>query len=330
MHGQDPPSPAVPQAVKALEYLKAQPSSGPTSWTNGAYGYDGAGNIVGIGSESFVYDKVGRLRSATVRGPDLTSFQTKSFTYDPYGNLTSTTKFGQAVHLDPETTNTNRLQSFAYDVAGNVITSGPSHYEYDVVGMVNQIRIGTNLSPRIIYAYTADDERLFAFDVSANTTHWTVRGLDNKVLRDFKQTGATWSLERDYVYRDGLPLAAIKPDGAVEHYSVDHLGTPRLVTDGSGHKIAITSTGLSVRNGQQATPRKAICSNSLVTNVTLIRPAVTCRSTICTRVTTGRCGAGSYRWIRADQMRRGRSPGIDTAMSRIIRFRRLIRTAAMS
>jgi RHS repeat-associated protein len=44
-------------------------------------------------------------------------------------------------------------------------------------------------------------------------------------------------VERDYVYRDGLLLAALKSSGAVEHYSLDHLGTPRLVTDGAGHKI---------------------------------------------------------------------------------------------
>jgi RHS repeat-associated protein len=73
--------------------------------------------------------------------------------------------------------------------------------------------------------------------VSANTTHWTLRGLDNQLLRDFKQVGGVWSVERDYVYRDGLLLAALKPGGAVEHYTLDHLGTPRLVTDGAGHKI---------------------------------------------------------------------------------------------
>jgi RHS repeat-associated protein len=93
------------------------------------------------------------------------------------------------------------------------------------------------VQPRIIYAYTADDERLFALDVSTGTTHWTLRGFDNKVLRDFRQNGSAWSVERDYVYRDGLLLVALKSGGAVEHYSLDHLGSPRLVTDAAGHKI---------------------------------------------------------------------------------------------
>ena len=78
------------------------------------------------------------------------------------------------------------------------------------MGMMNTIRVGASLQPRIVYAYTADDERLLAFDVSANTSHWTLRGFDNKVLRDFLQTGSTWSVESDYVYRDGLLLAALR------------------------------------------------------------------------------------------------------------------------
>jgi RHS repeat-associated protein len=223
--------------VKALEYLKPQPSSGPTSWINGPYGYDPAGNIKVIGVESYAYDMVGRLTNATLRGPDLSSIQTQSFTYDEYGNLTSTTKLGQTIPLTiVPGENKNLLSGVGYDAAGNVITAGLLHYDYDAVGMMNQVRVGSSNAPTVIYAYTAYDERLFAFDVSANTTHWTPRGLDNKVLRDLKQTGATWSVERDYVYRDGLLLAALKPSG-VEHFSLDHLGTVRLVTNGSGQKI---------------------------------------------------------------------------------------------
>jgi uncharacterized protein RhaS with RHS repeats len=227
----------VPQAVAALRHLTPQTHSGPTAWTAGPYQYDAAGNISAIGSEAYVYDSVGRLTSATLRGPDMTTLQTQAFGYDTYGNLTSTAKLGQTVLL-PTTPATNRLDLLGYDAAGNVITAGTQHYGYDAVGMPSTVHLGTAAQLRIVYAYTADDERLFAYDLSTNTTHWTLRGFDNKVLRDFKQTGSTWSVDRDYVYRDGLLLAALKPSGAVEHYSLDHLGTPRLVTDASGHRIA--------------------------------------------------------------------------------------------
>ncbi|HKO55223.1 MAG TPA: RHS repeat-associated core domain-containing protein [Thermoanaerobaculia bacterium] len=234
LYGDEPPP--VPQAVAALQHLQPTPHQGPFSWTAGPYEYDGTGNIKAIGSEAFVYDKVGRLKSATVRSPDLASVQTQTFEYDEYGNIISTSKLGQAVSL-PVEASSNRLRVVGYDGSGNVVTFGGRSYDYDAVGMVNAIRIGTSLQPRIIYAYTADDERLFAFDVMANTTHWTLRGLDNRVLRDFKQNGNVWSVDRDYIYRDGLLLASLKSAGAIEHYSLDHLGTPRVITDGTGNKI---------------------------------------------------------------------------------------------
>src|SRR5947209_11559701 len=37
-------------------------------WNSGTYHYDGAGNITGIGSDSFQYDAVNRLTSSTVQG----------------------------------------------------------------------------------------------------------------------------------------------------------------------------------------------------------------------------------------------------------------------
>ncbi|HEV7920876.1 MAG TPA: RHS repeat-associated core domain-containing protein [Thermoanaerobaculia bacterium] len=251
---------STPQAVAALQYLRPRTDNGPVSWTNGEYKYDGAGNIYAIGNESYAYDKLSRLEKATLRGPDMTSLQTQTFDYDAYGNLISTSKLGQTVGLDTSTL-TNQLNALHYDASGNVDIAGTQHYDYDAAGMPNTVRLGANMQPRIIYAYTADDERLFAFDVSTGITHWTLRGLDNRALRDFKQSGATWSVERDYVYRDGLLLAALKPSGAVEHYTLDHLGTPRLITDGAGRKVAYHAywpfgEEWSLGTAQEASPLK--------------------------------------------------------------------------
>ena len=87
----------VPQAVKALEHLRPRGNDGPTAWTTGEYHYDGAGNIAVIGSETFAYDKLSRLQTATVRGPDMATLQTQTFRYDEYGNLIETSKLGPAV-----------------------------------------------------------------------------------------------------------------------------------------------------------------------------------------------------------------------------------------
>src|SRR5438270_3508424 len=53
-------------------------------WNSGTYQYDAAGNITGIGSDSFQYDAVNRLTSSTVQG--VTQTYTQTYTYDAFGN----------------------------------------------------------------------------------------------------------------------------------------------------------------------------------------------------------------------------------------------------
>ena len=36
-----------------------------------------------------------------------------------------------------------------------------------------------------VYLYTADDERIWSYDMARNLSHWTVRDLGGKVLRDY-------------------------------------------------------------------------------------------------------------------------------------------------
>jgi hypothetical protein len=75
---------------------------------------------------------------------------------------------------------------------------------------------------------------------------WTVRGLDNKVLREFTSSepnqspglptpGGQW--KKDYVWRDSLLLTSTDISGTY-HYHLDHLGTPRLITNMSHTKVA--------------------------------------------------------------------------------------------
>ena len=61
---------------------------------------------------------------------------------------------------------------------------------------------------------------------------WTLRDLDAKVLREYAQDTAGWSASEDYLYRDGQLLAAETPSGP-KHFHLDHLGTPRLITNTS-------------------------------------------------------------------------------------------------
>ena len=88
-----------------------------------------------------------------------------------------------------------------------------------------------------LFFYTADDERFWSYHSSGS--RWTLRDLDGKVLRDYRSGAGGWSVERDYVYADGKLLAATKPGtSTVYNYHLDHLGTPRLITNQNGSKLA--------------------------------------------------------------------------------------------
>jgi RHS repeat-associated protein len=217
--------------------------SGPVSWNTGTYQYDAAGNIVAIGPQAYTYDVNGRLVDAHVVGPDGASNQ--SFGFDPYGNLTSAVKDTVATSISV-TSGTNRLTYAGYDPSGNVTSYQPPsstvtyNYTYDGLNMVQ--KSADSASHQSIYVYTADDERIWTYDLSAGVSHWKIRDLDNKELRDYTDTGASTWAAKDYFYRGSLMLAAMTPAfgstaASQEHFSVDHLGTPRLITNASQQKI---------------------------------------------------------------------------------------------
>src|SRR3954451_19514557 len=111
--------PATPSKSSPLSAsLRPAPLSFPP-WNSGTYSYDGAGNITGIGNDTFTYDSLSRLSTANIKG------NAESYTYDAYGNLKSktTTPAGGTsliVDLTPSTANNNQLASQAYDTAGNL------------------------------------------------------------------------------------------------------------------------------------------------------------------------------------------------------------------
>jgi RHS repeat-associated protein len=90
--------------------------------------------------------------------------------------------------------------------------------------------------------YDADDERVWSFQTPVNGLsrfdRWTLRGLDGKVRRTFELYGYAWgnawggsNLWEDQTYRDGTLLASYRSNGQQRHMDVDHLGTPRLITN---------------------------------------------------------------------------------------------------
>jgi RHS repeat-associated protein len=263
-----PPGPKALAALSALEHLPKKSDSGPYIWNTGQYSYDGSGNITNIGSQSYVYDSVNRLtQSVTVTAA---GSNPESYTYDSYGNQISRNTVGvpRTIGVDPATNHLTGSVT-AYDVAGNLVAWQPSgsaytyQYTFDALDTMQRESV-TSLGSYVFYAYTADDERLLRYDGPTNESHWIIRDLNHQELRDFKLSGVTWSVFRDDIYRGSTLLAATAAATAtvpanVEHMSIDHLGTPRLITDRDHKYLAFHAYypfGIEAGASEDNEPRK--------------------------------------------------------------------------
>jgi uncharacterized protein RhaS with RHS repeats len=111
---------------------------------------------------------------------------------------------------------------------------GGNSYRYDPMNMLawTDRAAGGGVS----YLYTADDER-FASLWPGGRIDYTVRGLDNKTLTTFtRDAAANWS-RKDYIDRTGGLLFASVSTAGIFHYLLDHLGTPRVVTNAAGNMV---------------------------------------------------------------------------------------------
>gem|GEM_PF-3433999 len=206
-------------------------------WDTGVYAYDGAGNITQMGSaQTFHYDKVSRLIAGTVTG-----FGSESYTYDVYGNLTA--NGATTLTTDPATNHLDAaVTGAAYDGAGNLTSLGfaPSKttFTYDRFNqLASVVGPGINRSQ----ATTAEGERLFVRD--GTTYLFTLRDLGGNVVREFEYTASGgWRWKRDNIFRGGLLLASEARGEGIRHYHLDHLGSPRLVTNRCGEKLTLFAT----------------------------------------------------------------------------------------
>ena len=157
-----------------------------TPFDTGLYAYDGAGNVKAMGSDTFVYDPLSRLRESDVHGWE------QDFLYDAFGNITrvETTPPGgpqDTLHL-PVTAATNRLSSHGYDGAGNLTTfTGWWTQAVDPLNM--PIARDSGSGTTWLAVYTASEERLATLDASSggsSVQHWTLRSPSGQVLRDFR------------------------------------------------------------------------------------------------------------------------------------------------
>jgi RHS repeat-associated protein len=223
--------PVDPQPGAQSKHLTPH-ALGAISWDSGTYAYDGAGNIVSIGTDKYLYDGVQRLKQSSTQG------SIETYTYDGFGNMKTKTN-STIPSVDSAT---NRYMGYSYNQIGAVTSDGSYTFTYDALGQPLR-KVYNNQSNTVEdYVYTPGDERIGV--QRGGWWTWSVRDESGKVLRQYKSSAtnltdpALW-LE-DFVWRDGVLLGSQRPVemGGRRHFHLDHLGTARLITSDSGQMVS--------------------------------------------------------------------------------------------
>lgn len=205
--------------------------------------------VVGIRENYYVYDDLGRLTHFNDG-----SGRSQSYTYDPYANLTSVSDFNGTTTVSraiPASIANNRLGiGYSYDVAGNMtvrsLGASSDVFEYDLLNDV----VSRNF-PAETYAYNIDGERIYSFFYQVGQPgreEYALRDMDGQLLTLYQKVdvvggGEQWSWLKDYIYRDSQLLGAAQShtNALLQelHFSLDHLGTPRVTSDKQGSFPAV-------------------------------------------------------------------------------------------
>ncbi|MDP9193798.1 MAG: hypothetical protein M3P06_19055 [Acidobacteriota bacterium] len=226
-------------------------------WSSGSYEFDGSGNIKKIGNTSYLYDAFGRLNAWSIANPSgpNSGHSTTSREYDAFGNHLYSSESGCGPMPNPvcysnsvlareiEGT-TNHYADTTYDAAGNVVLDNAQRsYTWDPLGMMT----GATVNGRPFrFLYDANNERIAAVErvpvgaTRRNRTTFTLRGDGNQLLStwtdDWVSGSSVFTRKEDTIWRGSQVLASAVGTDTM-NYTPDHLGSPRLITDGAGTVI---------------------------------------------------------------------------------------------
>lgn len=185
-----------------------------------------------VDTYAFAYDGLGRLLGAThYEGTAATDRYTeKGITYDRNGNILTLSRHTGGVASDYcYAYDGNRLLGLAgassfceYDANGNMKKDalGDLRFSYNLLNLLQEVT-GADDTPKAKYAYSADGVKLSVSD-GAN-------GYDYLGSLIYVRTNGSLSL--DQAIFDG---GTVRPNGAVDYFVKDHLGSVRVIVDQAG------------------------------------------------------------------------------------------------
>ena len=208
---------------------------------NHTYDTDDNGNITQIGSWTYAYDGINRLKQQD----DGTT--TTDITYDSASNRLTWDDGTSVSYTIPSTS--NKLSdvgsdSYTYDDSGNITDDSTNTYSWNAAG--NLATVNTTDG---VYSYDWLHRRVKK--VAGGSTTYYVYGQNGLLYGEYDSSG---DFIREYVYLNGEPLAQIdagSPD-VLTYLHTDHLGAPRYGTntDLKNLEIKLESAGAPYTPGR--------------------------------------------------------------------------------
>jgi RHS repeat-associated protein len=199
-----------------------------------SYSYTADSNISDISdlltpslSQSLTYDAVDRLAGADG------SYGLLDYTYDASGNRTSFAADGVTQTYDIRYSNNWLLEAGAvtnsYDDNGNMVDRGGDVFTYDSFNRLVGASVGSNTA---LYTYNHLDQRV----TKTLNGHTRLLVYDRSGNLIAEMDSVSGSVLAEYIWLDGTPLAFVQ-SGQTYHVHVDHLGSPKALTDASGQVV---------------------------------------------------------------------------------------------
>lgn len=182
--------------------------------------------------QTYAYDSLNRLASAT-ETYNSTQTWTQVFGYDRYGNRNITSGTG-ATSLTFNASN-NRITSngYTFDASGNT-TADPSGQTFVYDAENKQTSVSSGGTTLGTYFFDGDGKRVKKTASTGDNIIFIYDAFDKLIEERDSTTG---TLQTSYVYA-GSRLLSTETSLGTTYLTADHLGSPRINTDGSGNVVA--------------------------------------------------------------------------------------------